>query len=164
MARYLSCRDHHSNAGDHRKATLTKADTNITLLRMTNVHRWILFSSDKSPPFYFFLFHYLIDLHCKKKEQRSIFVIWNCFNYFYRHIINQSKASTQNIIQHSKGLKIENAYRFCNSAFDSKNCWFTNWFSFVAIPNSMISIKKLHSHGAKKNAENIFMMKLTCVW
>jgi len=35
VAHHLSCRDHHSNAGDHREPTLTKADTSITLLRMT---------------------------------------------------------------------------------------------------------------------------------
>jgi len=31
-----------------------------------------------------------------------------------------------------------------------KCCWFTNWFSFVAIPNSIIEWKLLHSRGAKR--------------
>jgi len=35
VAHHLSCRNHHSNADDHREPTLTKADTSITLPRMT---------------------------------------------------------------------------------------------------------------------------------
>jgi len=42
-----------------------------------------------------------------------------------------------------------------------KNCWFTNWFPFVAMLNSMISIKKLHSHGAKKMQRIFLWWKLT---
>jgi len=76
VARYLSCRDHHSNAGDHREPTLTNADTNITLPRMTMFTAEFYFPVTNpllSTSFYFFLLHYLIDLHCKKKN-REVFL------------------------------------------------------------------------------------------